>query len=117
MLRILNTGIASAEENMAQDERLLQDLDPNGEPLLHFYRWAGPSLTYGYFVSPDQQINVAEANKYRLALARRPTGGGIVFHIWDLAFSFLMPSDHPAFSLNTLENYRFVNRIVLDAMS
>ena len=37
-----------------------------------------------------------------------------MFHIWDLAFSFLMPSKHPAFSSNTLENYRFVNEVVLD---
>ena len=51
-----------------------------------------------------------------VSLAKRPTGGGIVFHIWDYAFSFLMPSSHPLFSENPLENYRFVNEVVLDVM-
>ena len=114
MLRVLDTGTASAEENMALDASLLDSL--GGDPILHHYQWAGPSATYGYFISPEKYLDLAAAQKYRLSLARRPTGGGIVFHIWDLAFSFLMHSSHPSFSLNTLENYRFVNGAVLEAM-
>lgn len=116
MIRILDTGIASVQENMLFDAKLLENLDPKGQPILHFYRWAGPSATYGYFLSPEDHLDLAAVEKYHLSLARRPTGGGIVFHIWDLAFSFLMPSDHPLFSLNPLDNYRFVNQIVLEAM-
>ena len=114
MLKIFDTGIAPAETNMRTDARLLEELGE--DPVLHFYGWAGPSATYGYFIDPAKFLDLKKAAKYRLALARRPTGGGIVFHIWDLAFSFLMPSSHSAFSLNTLENYRFVNGAVLDVM-
>ncbi len=116
MLQILNTGVASAEQNMDEDAKLLETLDPKGNPILHLYRWAGPSLTFGHFIAPGQHIDLAQAEKHRLSCARRPTGGGIIFHIWDLAFSFLMPASHPSFSLNTLKNYRFVNQIVSDAM-
>ena len=113
---ILDTGISLAPQNMFLDERLLDELDPKGNPLIHFYGWEGPSATYGYFISPDQWFNLKKVESRGLTLGRRPTGGGIVFHIWDFAFSFLMPSGHPAFSLNTLENYRFVNKIVLEVM-
>jgi lipoate-protein ligase A len=99
---------------MRFDEKLLEQLDPQGKPILHLYQWAGPSATYGYFIAPEKHLDLKKAEKHHLSLARRPTGGGIVFHIWDLAFSFLMPSAHPAFSLNTLENYRFVNEAVLE---
>ncbi len=116
MLEIIDTGIDSAEKIMRFDGNLLENLDPNGKPILHFYRWAKPSATYGYFISPEKHLDLKKAEEKGLALARRPTGGGIVFHIWDLAFSFLMPSGHPAFSENTLENYRFVNEAVLAAM-
>src|SRR3989338_6210616 len=116
MLRILNTGIAPAEEIMRFDEKLLQALDRTGEPILHLYRWDGPSATFGYFTPPEKHLDLNEAARRRLSLARRPTGGGIVFHIWDLAFSFLMPSDHPFFSLNALVNYQFVNQVVLEVV-
>lgn len=116
MLEIIDTGIDSAEKIMRFDGNLLENLDPNGKPILHFYRWAKPSATYGYFISPEKHLDLKKAEEKGLALARRPTGGGIIFHIWDLAFSFLMPSGHPAFSENTLENYRFVNEAVLAAM-
>ncbi len=113
---ILDTKTNCAEENMQKDAQLLDELDPNGEPLLHFYRWEGLSATYGYFVQPAEWFNLEKIASNHVSLARRPTGGGIVFHIWDFAFSFLMPSGHPAFSINTLDNYRFVNEVVLDAV-
>lgn len=113
MLRILNTGRQTASSNMLRDASLLEELDPKGLPILHLYEWDKPSITYGYFIEPEKLLNLPAIQKRGIDLARRPTGGGIVFHIWDFAFSFLMPSGHPAFSLNTLENYRFVNEAVL----
>ena len=116
MLQVLDTGPSSAEANMRLDEQLLAELDPAGVPILHFYEWNGPAATYGYFLDPSKHLDLNKARQHRLSLARRPTGGGIVFHIWDLAFSFLMPAGHSRFSLNTLENYRFVNARVLEAV-
>jgi len=116
MMRILDTGVAKAEVNMNWDEKLLNELDPAGQPILHLYEWMQPSATFGFFIQPEKHLNLKQAEKYHLDWARRPTGGGIVFHIWDLAFSFLMPSAHPAFSFSTLENYKFVNEAVLETM-
>lgn len=116
MLEVFDTGIASAEENMRFDEKLLENLDPSGFPILHLYGWARPSATYGYFIRPENHLDLKKATQHHLDLARRPTGGGIVFHIWDLAFSFLMPSANPHFSLGTLENYQFVNKAVLETV-
>jgi lipoate-protein ligase A len=101
---------------MALDEKLLLQLDANENPILHTYQWDGPAATYGYFIDPSKYLDLDRARHHRISLARRPTGGGIVFHIWDLAFSFLMPSNHARFSTNTLENYGFVNSAVLEVM-
>jgi lipoate-protein ligase A len=114
MLDIIDTGISSAEENMALDINYLQSLEK--KPILHFYDWKGPSATYGYFIRPEKFLDLKSVEKYGISLSRRPTGGGIVFHVWDYAFSFLMPSSHPFYSLNTLDNYRFVNEIVLSSI-
>jgi len=114
---ILDTGIRSAEENMLLDAHLLETLDPYALPILHFYDWERESATYGYFVNPADFLNLKEVERRGLQLARRPTGGGIVFHIWDLAFSVLIPAGHPYFSKNALENYQFVNERVLDAVT
>jgi lipoate-protein ligase A len=109
MWKILDTGVNTAQKNMEIDAELLEKMCPNDPPLLHFYEWAEESGTYGYFLNPDKFLNLAQAKKRGVALARRPTGGGIVFHVSDLAFSALVPAGHPRFSLNTLENYHFIN--------
>lgn len=113
---VLDTKTSSAAENMRIDEQLLSELDPKGEPILHLYRWDGRSATYGHFIDPAEWFHLDRAASNKLSLGKRPTGGGIVFHIWDLAFSFLMPASHKAFSLNTLSNYQFVNEVVLEAV-
>lgn len=113
---ILDTGVASAEENMRLDEALLKELDEQERPILHFYEWMGDCATYGYFLDPKEYLNLEGVKRRGLSLGRRPTGGGIVFHVWDLAFSVLVPSECPLFSLNTLENYAFVNDAVSRAV-
>jgi lipoate-protein ligase A len=114
---ILDTGKQSAQTNMQIDAELLENLDRHTLPILHFYDWEGDCATYGYFIDPSDYLDLENAKRQGLNLAKRPTGGGIVFHIWDLAFSVLIPESHPYFSENTLDNYAFVNNAVLAAAS
>jgi lipoate-protein ligase A len=113
---ILETKAASAEANMQLDAKLLENLEGQERPILHLYEWAKQSATFGYFVKPEELLNLAEAEKRGLDLARRPTGGGVVFHLWDLAFSVLVPVKSPLFSTNTLDNYNLVNRVVKEVV-
>lgn len=113
-MQIIDTKIHSAKENMRIDEALLDNLAD--EPILHFYDWEKPSITHGYFIKPEKWLHLEKLADMGIEIARRPTGGGIVFHLWDLAFSFLLPSDHSCFSKNSLDNYQFVNNIVLKSV-
>lgn len=112
MIQILQTEKASAEENMLFDSKLLEELEPKDSPILHLYEWEFPSATYGHFIDPDRFF----ISEKKISTARRATGGGIIFHTCDLAFSLLIPSEHPHFSVNTMENYAFVNRAVIEAI-
>lgn len=107
---ILDTGIGTAEQNMAYDQKLLHELAVAEKPTVHFYRWAAPSVTHGYFLKPEHHLS--SEGMCVLQVARRPTGGGFVFHVGDFAFSLLLPATSSLFSLNTLANYAFVNRLV-----
>ena len=75
-------------EQMALDECVVRSR-PH-EITLRFYRWtAGDAVTFGYaqFISEVRRA-LAERN-FTGQYARRPTGGGIVFHEGDLTFSLV----------------------------
>jgi lipoate-protein ligase A len=116
MWTLLDTGLSSAEENMQIDTKLLAELDRHENPILRLYDWKGKCATYGYLTKPGEYLDLGKAREEGLDLARRPTGGGIVFHTWDLAFSILVPARSKHFSTNTLDNYAFVNNVVLEAI-
>jgi lipoate-protein ligase A len=116
MWEILDTGVGSAVANMQIDAELLEKAHERSVPVLHFYEWEGDCATYGYFTEPSEYLNLEGVDRRGLKLARRPTGGGIVFHVWDMAFSAVVPASRPEFSLNTLENYKLINRAVLGAI-
>lgn len=115
--KILNSGRLSGEKIMQIDHDLLKNLSPSSEPILHFYEWASDSATYGYFTKPEEFLNLEKAQELSLQLAKRTTGGGIVFHLSDLAFSLLLPSSHPKFSINTLDNYALINNQVIKSLN
>lgn len=102
---------------MDLDAKFLDAIDFYDRPVLHLYEWETSCLTYGYFIKPEQFIHVNKLEEYGLKMARRPTGGGIVFHLTDFAFSLLIPHHYPHFSTNTLENYAFVNNWVKKALA
>lgn len=112
--QIVNTGKAGAQQIMDLDHVLLKELTPDSNPILHFYEWQGPTITYGYFLKPADHLTVVATNEFELA--RRPTGGGFVFHVHDFSFSILIPASHPQFSTKTEQNYLWINQLILKAL-
>lgn len=106
-------GTKTALENMADDFFLLENLN---EPLLRFYRFSSLSVTHGYFLDPLQFLKMPGIAKHKLQIAKRPTGGGLIFHGFDFTFSLLIPIGHPDFVDNVLESYHMINKKVITAL-
>lgn len=101
---------------MQRDCALLCDLASNPNTIIHHYDWPCECVTYGHFIDPSLLLDLKKAKLQGIEMARRPTGGGLLFHGSDLAFSVLLPAGHPLLSSNTLENYALINGVVLSAV-
>jgi lipoate-protein ligase A len=112
--KVIDSGFATAKANMDFDLKLLEELKEASSPILHVYDWAASSATYGYFLNPSAYLSQEAFNC--LDLSKRPTGGGVTFHVSDWAFSILIPASHKAYSINTLDNYAFVNQLVIKVL-
>ncbi|HKP04825.1 MAG TPA: hypothetical protein VJU77_15845 [Chthoniobacterales bacterium] len=95
--------------NMAMDEALLTD---STTPVLRFYRWRRPSISFGYF---GRYAEVAPESERR-DIVRRWTGGGIVPHGSDLTYSVVVPRDHSFFQRSSLEVYAAVHDAICRAL-
>ena len=115
-MRILHS-YADAQSIMDKDAKLLEDLAYDQRACLHLYEWKNPSITYGHFIKIEKMLQLEELKNHKIDLAKRPTGGGVIFHLYDYAFSFLLPSKSPFFSDRPIENYRFVHEILTKALS
>lgn len=115
--QFIESGRMPPQSIMKKDEALLASLDHTSDPILHLYEWDSPCLTYGYFTDPLKYLKEEGLKKHGLCTARRPTGGGIIFHVTDFAFSLLVPAAYPYFSLNTLENYAYINQLIIQTIS
>jgi lipoate-protein ligase A len=92
--RIFPYESADGPANMALDEALLDAVaeDPSFA-LLRTYGWTEPTLSLGYF----QAIAAAESEpRWRgVAVVRRPTGGGAIWHHHELTYALVLPAVHP----------------------
>jgi lipoate---protein ligase len=104
------------QENMDSDANALKELKPDDAPVLRFYSWRGIAATYGYFIDPDHTFNKEGLKETGLLIGRRPTGGGVLFHHIDLAFSLLIPASHPLYGKNALDSYYRIHSVLLEAL-
>lgn len=95
--------------NMAVDEALLADA---AAPILRFYRWRQPALSFGYFGLYAEAAEKSEGRE----IVRRWTGGGIVPHGDDLTYSLIIPKAHPLLRKSSLEVYASVHQAIQRAL-
>lgn len=74
-------------ENMACDEVFCETMPENY--ILRFFNWKKNGITFGFSQKFENVLkNLSDEDK-KLDITRRPTGGGIVIHKYDLTFSFI----------------------------
>lgn len=99
----------SAAFNMAVDEALLADA---AAPILRFYRWRQPALSFGYF---GLYSEVAGQSNER-EIVRRWTGGGTVPHGDDVTYSVIIPASHPFFARSSPQIYAALHDVIRSAL-
>lgn len=101
---------------MQLDQECIDTLQELQEPLIRFYTWEKKTITHGYFINPESVLNTERAIELGFDLARRPTGGGLLFHYSDFSFTVCVPCHHAACSSTVLDTYALINRALLAAM-
>ena len=114
--RLLQTGNNGAAMNMAIDEALMLRQKEDALPTLRFYGWTHPSFSFGYFQKIAEEVDVAKCKGQEVGLVRRPTGGGIVIHGWDLTYTVAVPLDNLLVPRNTLESYHVIHECVIEGL-
>lgn len=85
---------------MAIDEALLRSFDPAVSlPVLRLYGWNPPTLSLGRFQKASQVLDLDRCRADGVAVVRRMTGGGVIYHADELTYSLVCaPEQIPAAS-------------------
>lgn len=96
---------------MAVDEVLLRTAVERGRPLLRVYAWLRPAVSIGYFQKFPRHL----AGSHEIV--RRPTGGGLVYHVDDTTFTVVAPAGHRLHKLTTARAYCSIHEAVTAALT
>jgi len=97
--------------NMAVDEALLRHAVKRARPLLRLYSWEQPAVSFGYFQKFPTHLTGSHM------IVRRPTGGGIVYHVRDTTYTVVVPPGHALYTMSTSEAYRVLHQAVAGALT
>ena len=91
--RCLDTGALRGAYNMAIDEALVEGVEAGGPPVVRFYGWDPPAISFGYAQQPQREVDVEACRSEGIDLVRRPTGGRAVLHWQELTYSVVVGID------------------------
>lgn len=113
--RLIVTPPLPGEHNMAIDEALLRLFDPASSlPVLRLYGWSPPALSLGRFQKPLEELDLERCRADGVALVRRITGGGALYHADELTYSLVCSPQQipPASSIK--DSFRVLTAFLLD---
>lgn len=88
--RVIINSQNLAKVNMCKDEALIKNFNESSSPILRIYHWS-KSITIG--ISQDIK-EYSYLNDFSKDIAKRVTGGGVLFHGHDLSYSLVLPSSY-----------------------
>jgi len=94
---------------MAIDESLLKNFNEDDLPILRLYRWDENSATIGISQDVEQYSYIIKNNN----IAKRITGGGILFHGHDISYSLVIPSSYLE-NLSIKKSYEYICGFILE---
>ena len=100
--------------NMALDVVTAETAAAGGPRTLRVYRWEPSTLSLGYGQA-SETVDWAHCEREGIAVTRRPTGGGGIYHdaFGDISYSIVLPADEVPGDL--LESYSLLLEPILDA--
>lgn len=104
--KLIISQAASATYNMELDEKIFMRFLEDRIPVLRLYRWVRPSFTYGVYQDPQIEIDLKQCSLDGVDVAKRITGGGILFHHDEITYSFVCSKEDVGEPENVFVSYR-----------
>ena len=99
-------------QTMEHDKKIFRSFSA---PVLRFYRWAHPAVSFGRTRGIDSEIERAALEKGWMVVGR-PTGGGIVEHADDLCFSLFWSKSDPVLPWNVADSYAAIHKRIAQGL-
>jgi lipoate-protein ligase A len=95
-LNVLPVIDADGPTQMGIDLALLDHAESEPDTIwLRAYTWSAPTLSLGYFQTWKELPEMLRQAWAEVAVVRRPTGGGAIWHDADLTYAVVVPAAHP----------------------
>jgi len=108
--KLLNTGYASGEENMAFDELCVHQVENQiSPPIFRLYGWNPWAVSLGYHQTLEH-ISLNECKLRSIDVVKRPTGGRAVLHAGEVTYSIITRCD------NAQQLYASIHGLLLEAL-
>jgi lipoate-protein ligase A len=113
-LNLIQYGCYDVVTNMQVDEHLFEQSiqAKNRNAFIRFYGFSEPSMTVGY----GMWNNLDHRGDDTIAISRRITGGGVVYHGADLTYSIVLPMASDRRFRNVKESYRNLHQLLQNSL-
>ncbi len=85
--KLIRSRPSDAISNMALDEEIFRAFLEDGVPVFRVYGWESASFTYGVSQKPENEIDMKRCVFDEIGIAKRMTGGGVLFHNDEITYS------------------------------
>ena len=105
--RLIDAGPLDGPSNMALDEALLGCFDPQlSLPVLRLYGWEPAALSVGRYQDAAAALDLERCAADGVAVVRRMTGGGIIYHARELTYSIVCSPEQVGDAVGVKDGFR-----------